>query len=937
MSDQHLDHWDTRTSKFLISHLKDAEAHVRIATGYFTIQGYNLIGHHIQDVVVQVLVGFDEKDSANQLRAQVIADIEAHLSQWDIDNRREAVLFLVEKLRNAQFYLIDKRHIDIVDARIRKRDHGKVFIIDQTKVVNGSGNLTQSGLLYNYEAETVVIDPQRVQMWVSWFDEYWNAPNTYDLTQALLDALVSWLELSRPYDIYLKTIQALVRTDDKVVERSSYLMPVHFQQVVIERVMRQLLNWRGALLVASTGLGKTVMATHVAYRLMHREQQIMNVIVFAPRATKLEWKKRLKTGGITPEIFTLGRLDQPKRYRDVIQIIEALEDVDDKYLIIVDESHYFKNRLRSKDGDQRYSFQRLVDVVNSKHPYILLLTATPIAKDISDLDNQLYLLPHNAPKRQLATRSGQLVFEGFIPESELPSTTAWQLQSSDNFFDEFKDLPISTVISTSQVAKDFAEHTDVGDFVMFGDTKRWIPEIALRRVRVSVPLEEEITDALNRRYFHHRVKSFKNRGRWQRSESTIVQHVNLAWASSPLALSEVLRKTIDDEYSVSFVRSQSERQDRLQPILDTLQQQAPASDEKFMTLCHLLSQFKQDGRKVIVFVELLATAYYIDEMLKQVMPEISVANVVCKKGSKYDQKHFEKEVLPLIYDFAPEANAEKIEKGHEAKHYDVFVTTDAYGVGINLQDASVVISYDLAWTADVIIQRAGRVLRFSKRPVKVFLYVFTGVFTKDIVKQRASKSIDERLERLTSRTRRAEKFSELPMIPTGDSAEFTTLSGLTNSTLEDLGDVDITLIEEFSGVSRFLQHISELKQNSAYVDALKDDISSAMYYAGKSHLIYILMRYRGRYVWTIMDIKHRLLLDYKEDALLNTIQCTLETPIADSIGADLVEEYAQVARSLWCKENNIASAEDVERVCALYLCPDVDKGSIGDMLSQTLR
>ena len=41
--------------------------------------------------------------------------------------------------------------------------------------------------------------------------------------------------------------------------------------------------------------------------------------------------------------------------------------------------------------------------------------------------------------------------------------------------------------------------------------------------------------------------------------------------------------------------------------------------------------------------------------------------------------------------------------------YDVLITTDAFGVGINLQDASVVINYDAAWTAISPIQRAGRV------------------------------------------------------------------------------------------------------------------------------------------------------------------------------------------------------------------------------------
>ena len=47
---------------------------------------------------------------------------------------------------------------------------------------------------------------------------------------------------------------------------------------------------------------------------------------------------------------------------------------------------------------------------------------------------------------------------------------------------------------------------------------------------------------------------------------------------------------------------------------------------------------------------------------------------------------------------------------------DVLICTDADGVGVNLQDASVVVNYDLPHGANGLIQRLGRVLRPSPTP-----------------------------------------------------------------------------------------------------------------------------------------------------------------------------------------------------------------------------
>ncbi len=63
----------------------------------------------------------------------------------------------------------------------------------------------------------------------------------------------------------------------------------------------------------------------------------------------------------------------------------------------------------------------------------------------------------------------------------------------------------------------------------------------------------------------------------------------------------------------------------------------------------------------------------------------------------------------------------------EAK-VDILVRTDADGIGVNLQDANIVVNYDLSLGADVLVQRLGRVLRVTpKRDRDIYVFTFVPI------------------------------------------------------------------------------------------------------------------------------------------------------------------------------------------------------------------
>ena len=92
------DYWGKNTLEFLTFHLGNATQIVRIATGFFTVEGYNLLREVLKGKQVRLMVGYDEQ-SRDRLREKLIEDVMRHLNVWSGINRREAVVALVEALQ----------------------------------------------------------------------------------------------------------------------------------------------------------------------------------------------------------------------------------------------------------------------------------------------------------------------------------------------------------------------------------------------------------------------------------------------------------------------------------------------------------------------------------------------------------------------------------------------------------------------------------------------------------------------------------------------------------------------------------------------------------------------------------------------------------------------------------------------------------------------
>lgn len=123
-----------------------------------------------------------------------------------------------------------------------------------------------------------------------------------------------------------------------------------------------------------------------------------------------------------------------------------------------------------------------------------------------------------------------------------------------------------------------------------------------------------------------------------------------------------------------------------------------------------LINIKHKGEKILIFTQYSDTAFYVyDSLMKR-----GVKNMECVTGGMEDPTSF-------AYRFSPRSNKKEVAKKDEIR---VLITTDVLSEGQNLQDAHIVLNYDLPWAIIRLIQRAGRVDRIGQKHHEIFCYSF---------------------------------------------------------------------------------------------------------------------------------------------------------------------------------------------------------------------
>lgn len=138
----------------------------------------------------------------------------------------------------------------------------------------------------------------------------------------------------------------------------------------------------------------------------------------------------------------------------------------------------------------------------------------------------------------------------------------------------------------------------------------------------------------------------------------------------------------------------------LAEFIEDMMEFTPDKDDKIRELKRILTEDSRvAGKKVIIFSEYRATALYILRELEKA----GFKNLYEVDGQSKDNRH------DMVQRFAPYYNDKSSSTVHD--EIQILIATDVLAEGLNLQDASCLINYELHWNPVRLMQRIGRVDR----------------------------------------------------------------------------------------------------------------------------------------------------------------------------------------------------------------------------------
>ncbi len=468
----------------------------------------------------------------------------------------------------------------------------------------------------------------------------------------------AWYELRREAERI-----ALVPGFDRLITLDANAIKELPHQIdVAQRVLRDMGG--RAILADEVGLGKTIEAS-IIYKELAIRGLARRALILTPASLVGQWQ-----GELEEKFFE--RFETPTDPDDWQRVTKAIISHDRARskrhaeeilrhrwdLVIVDEAHKVKNKVKSHRGATYQFIERI------ERDFILLLTATPLQNDLRELYNLITLL-----------RPGQLGTWQEFKSEHLVSGDHRQPRDPE----ALRALTHEVMIRTRR--------SSVVDDLNLPPRRPRHPEVKLTRAEAD--LYQRTTDFLRRLYREGFIQPAEQEetedgAPRRRTKKGILQlaviHLRQRLCSSSRALAESLAHLAESE--------------RISPQYRVIATQLAKRAERIKThakLDVLTKLLKETPDRVVVFSDHRPTIQLIEERVKQLHRK------------------------PIVY-WGAHSTADR-DKRIRAFHDDersVLIATRAGSEGRNLQFCNVLVNYDLPWNPMVVEQRIGRLHRIGQ-------------------------------------------------------------------------------------------------------------------------------------------------------------------------------------------------------------------------------
>ncbi len=519
--------------------------------------------------------------------------------------------------------------------------------------------------------------------------------------------------------------------DPMMAVHTSNVEPLPHQITAVYESMlpRQPLRY---VLADDPGAGKTIMAGLFIRELLMRADA-KRVLIVAPGSLVEQWQDEMfEKFGLTFTLFSREQVEQSRSgnpFDDIDLMVARVdqlsrnEDLQEKLrlshwdLVVVDEAHklsasYFGNKVNKTKRFQ------LGELLGSVTRHLLLMTATP--HNGKEEDFQLFMSLLDSDRFYGKFRDG-------AHKVDVTDLMRRMVKEDMLRFDGTRLFPERRAYTTNYKLSDpeAALYAAVTDYVkeemnradqLDGQRKGTVgfALTALQRRLASSP--EAIYQSLKRRRHKltRRVEEEKLRQRGQSLAETLSPNgFNIApediWESDD-ALSpddyENFEEAVVDQATAAQTIQELEAEII---ILEGLEEQArqvvhSGQDRKWDELSKLLQNTPEmhdaDGRqrKLIIFTEHRDTLNYLSVKIRGLIGN-EEAVVMIHGGVKREERRKVQELF----------------RNDPATR--VLVATDAAGEGVNLQNANLMVNYDLPWNPNRLEQRFGRIHRIGQTEV----------------------------------------------------------------------------------------------------------------------------------------------------------------------------------------------------------------------------
>jgi hypothetical protein len=324
------------------------------------------------------------------------------------------------------------------------------------------------------------------------FDEIWeDEKKLQDVTDIVLENISSAYKENSPDFIYFFTLYNIFNeflddiSEDVLPNEATgfkkskiWGMLYNFQRDAALAIINKLEKYNGCILADSVGLGKTFTALAVV---KYYENRNKSVLVLCPKKLCENWntyKGNYVNNPIAADRLRYDVLFHTDLSRDHGQSNGI--DLDrlnwgNYDLVVIDESHNFRNGIGTHSSTTENRYQRLMDKVirAGVKTKVLMLSATPVNNRFVDLRNQLALayegdtawfnerLNTKKPIEEIF-RNAQKVFNAWSKLDAEERTTDALLRTLD--FDFFEVLDSVTIARSRRHIEKYYSTSDIGKF-----------------------------------------------------------------------------------------------------------------------------------------------------------------------------------------------------------------------------------------------------------------------------------------------------------------------------------------------------------------------------------------------------------------------------------------------------------------------------------------